>query len=636
MRRLLNPALYRNNGIGRRLIVALILFSSILTALITAIELYFDYRNDINAIENRFNFIKHSYLPTLRESVWVSDELQITTQLTGLSRLQDIESLSIIVDGKTRWKSGAVSSTRTIEHDIPILREYRGRTINIGTLHIVASVDNVISRLLDKLITILISNGIKTILVSVFMLLLFQIMVGRHLEHISYYLRNLGKQPVENDHLKLERKDSGRWRPDALDHVVYSINEMRKDIVESQRKVLELNANLERRVDERTAELEALNHQLSDALEEIKEVSQAKSLFLSRMSHELRTPLNAICGFSQLLKLEKLSDDQQESVDWIVKAGNHLLHLINDLLDLSRIDVGKLQIVLEPVALSNVVNDALNMTQVERDYRGIVLENQCPEDLVVEADATRLTQILVNLLSNASKYNRPGGEVQISCEPLAGRKQVRIKVSDSGYGIAEEKQAKLFQPFERLGKEFSEIEGTGTGLALSKSLAELMSANMGFSSTPGRGSSFWLDLPLSEAQAAPLQDVSAKQLDRQEGYRVLYVEDNLANLKLVKNIFKHHPEFILFTAIDGGHGLEVARRELPDVILLDIHLPVKDGYQVQAELKAEASTRDIPVIALTADAMPNDIQQGMEAGFRHYLTKPIDHERLLETIRSVL
>jgi len=294
------------------------------------------------------------------------------------------------------------------------------------------------------------------------------------------------------------------------------------------------------------------------------------------------------------------------------------------------------RLVIEPVALSNVVKDALNITQVERDYRGIVLQTHCTDELVVEADATRLTQILVNLLSNASKYNRPGGEVQISCEPLAGRKQVRLKVSDSGYGIAEEKQAKLFQPFERLGKEFSEIEGTGTGLALSKSLVELTSANMGFSSAPGQGSSFWLDLPLSEAQAVPLQDTSAKQLDRQEGYRVLYVEDNLTNLKLVKNIFKHHPEFILFTAIDGGHGLEVARRERSDVILLDIHLPVKDGYQGQAELKAEASTRDIPVIALTTDAMPNDIQRGMESGLRHYLTKPIDHERLLETIRSVL
>lgn len=618
------------------MIVALILFSSILTALITAGELYFDYRSDISAIEKRFSFIEHSYLPTLRESVWVSDELQINTQLTGLSRLQDIEALNIVVDGKVRWKTGSVKSSRIIEHDIPIWRQYRGRFINIGTLHIVASIDNVIARLMDKLFTILISNGIKTILVSIFMLLLFQFVVGRHLEHISYYLRNLGKQPVENDPLKLERKETGRWRPDALDHVVHSINEMHKDIVESQREVLELNASLERRVDERTAELEALNQQLSDALEEIKEVSKAKSLFLSRMSHELRTPLNAICGFSQLLKLERLSEDQQESVDWIVKAGNHLLQLINDLLDLSRIDVGKLKISLEPVLLHKVIEDATNMTQALRDYRGVALETECPEDLIVEADSTRLTQILVNLLSNASKYNRSGGKISVICEPLVGKNQMRIKVVDTGYGIPMEKQDKMFQPFERLGAEFSEIEGTGTGLALSKNLAELMSASLGYSSAPGQGSTFWLDVPLSQSQSVPLQQKEARLLDREGGYRVLYVEDNLANLKLVKNIFKHHPEFILLTAIDGEHGLEVARREQPDVILLDIHLPVKDGYQVKAELEAEESTRDIPVIAMTADAMPDDIQRGMEAGFRHYLTKPIDHLLLLETLRSVL
>lgn len=617
------------------MIVALILFSSVLTAIITAVELYVDYRNDIDAIEKRFGFIRQSYLPTLRESVWVSDELQINTQLDGLAQLPDIEALSIDVNGKPRWQVGKTVSTRTIEHDIPILRTYRGKQLNIGTLHIVASVDNVISRLLDKLVTILVSNAIKTVLVSIFMLLIFQYMVGQHLEHISAYLRKLGREPLNGEHLELQREDTGRWRPDALDHVVNSINRMRQDIHEAHIKTLEMNYSLERRVNERTEELETLNEQLSQALEEIKEVSQAKSLFLSRMSHELRTPLNAICGFSQLLKLETLNPDQQESVDWIAKAGNHLLHLINDLLDLSRIDVGKLQVNMEPVCLNQVIKDARSLTDAQREFRGIDVQIDCNEGMVVEADPTRLTQILVNLLSNAIKYNRAGGSIRVTCLRLSDDR-LRLSVTDTGYGIPEEKQEKLFQPFERLGAEFSEIEGTGTGLALSKSLAELMSAQLGFESTEGEGSSFWLDLPLSSSEVVLPAGEDSAQPDPARSYRVLYVEDNLANLKLVQSIFKHHPEFELITAVDGVEGLKKAREERPDIILLDIHLPRMDGYAVSEQLRKDGLSETIPVIALTADAMPDDVQRGLESGFRYYLTKPIDHDELFEVLRSAL
>ena len=617
------------------MIVALILFSSVMTAIITVIELYVDYKTDISGIESRFDFVGDSYLPTLTESVWVADDMQIQTQLAGLSRLQDIESISIAIDDKVRWRVGEARSDRTIVRTIPILRGYRGQQLNIGTLRIVASVDNVLSRLWDKLVAILISNGIKTMLVSIFMLLMFQFMVGRHLEHIAFYVRSLGKQPLKKTKLVLERNEQGLWRPDALDYVSNSINEMCRDITESQSRITELNSTLESRVEKRTVQLEDANKQLSGALQELEEVSKAKSLFLSRMSHELRTPLNAICGFSRLLQMDPLNEDQKESVGWIAKAGDHLLHLINDLLDLSRIEVGKLAVELRAVNLAPLIDKAILMSQSQREYRGITLENNCVGSPAVIADATRLTQILVNLLSNAIKYNRTGGAITINCETQAeGR--LRLTVTDTGYGIPPEKQPLVFMPFERLGAEHSGIEGTGTGLALSKNLAELMSATLGFDSRPGEGSSFWIEMPVSvESEHSPTAIVP-KRVSDGAVLRVLYVEDNLANLKLIEGIFKYHPGYSLVTATDGMEGLRVARSERPDVILLDIHLPLMDGYQVLAELKFDRATQAIPVIALTADALPDDIRQGLEAGFFRYLTKPIDHQQLIDTITSAV
>ncbi|MBD3669661.1 MAG: response regulator [Gammaproteobacteria bacterium] len=635
LKALVQSGMFRNNGIGRRLIVALILFSSFMTAIITTFELYLDYDQDINGIEKRIEFIGDSYLPTLAESVWVADSQQIQTQLTGLSRLQDIESLVISIDGSDRWQVGDVHSQRTIERSLPIFRNYRGDDIKIGTLHIVASVDNVLDRLWDKLITILISNGIKTMLVSLFMLLIFQFMIGRHLEHISHYLRNLGRMPSANEKLKLVRKEDGLWRPDALDYVTRSINNMHNDIAVFQNEILQLNESLEQRVKERTQQLDDANRRLAEALKDIEEASQAKTVFLSRMSHELRTPLNAICGFSELLLNEDLNDDQRESLDWIVKAGRHLLYLINDLLDLSRIEVGKLSINMQPCDFDKLVREALKMHQSQIDYREITVQNLCTSSVTVRTDATRMTQIIVNLLSNAIKYNRTGGNIQLNCEEL-GQDRLRLSVTDTGYGIPKDKQALVFEPFERLGAEQSGVEGTGTGLALSKHLAELMSSAIGFHSEIGKGSTFWVDIPIAK-QSVPDRLPSHTASDTHvEVITVLYVEDNTANLKLVENILKHQTGFHILTAINGMEGLDLARQEKPDVILLDIHLPMMDGYEVLEKLKSDASTRDIPVIALTADAMPGDISKGIEAGFYQYLTKPFEQIKLVNTLKSAV
>jgi PAS domain S-box-containing protein len=418
-------------------------------------------------------------------------------------------------------------------------------------------------------------------------------------------------------------------RPDGAVRWVHEEAQLERD---EAGKPLHLTGTVQDITDRKQAEAE-----LVQAKDAAVRASQAKSEFLSRMSHELRTPMNAILGFAQVLELERLNPEQLDFVHEIRSAGNHLLELINELLDLSRIEAGKMAAVLQPVNVRSAVVDAVQIVQPLISARQIGLVNKCEARAAVLADPTRLKQILVNLLSNAAKYNRAGGRIAIDCR-RHGEDRLRLSVTDSGPGIPPDKQEHLFKPFERLGAEHTTVDGTGIGLALSRQLAELMGASLGLHSTPGQGSTFWIDLPPapeSRATGTPaLPDIEAIADTRQ--IKVLYVEDNPANLRVVEAMFRHQPHLMLLAATNGEFGLELARRYKPDVILLDIHLPGMDGYAVLEALKADATARDIPVIALSADAMPIDVETGLNAGFRRYLTKPVKAGALMEALGSVL
>lgn len=399
---------------------------------------------------------------------------------------------------------------------------------------------------------------------------------------------------------------------------------------QTEERLKTLNDELEIRVRQRTAEMTA-------ARDEAERANRAKSEFLSRMSHELRTPMNAILGFSQILEYENLPPHQLTYVQEIHRAGDYLLELINELLDLARIEAGKMLAVLQPVNVAAAVNSAAEITQPLINTRQIHLINQCPPCRSVLADPTRLKQILVNLLSNAAKYNRTGGDIRISSR-LRDKDLLRLCVTDTGPGIPPEKQQQLFKPFERLGAEFSEVEGTGIGLALSKQLTELMGGRIGFDSALGQGSTFWIELPLAaEADSIemPVQYDPAMAIHSPQ-QMVLYIEDNAANLRLVEAMLRHQSQLKLISATHGEFGLELSRRYKPDVILLDIHLPGIDGYAVLEALKADPATRSIPVIALSADAMAIDIERGLRAGFAQYLTKPVKMNVLQEAIGRYL
>ena len=743
----LREALFNGNGVAKRLIVALVLFSSV----ITAIELYSDYRRDLGQIDRSIEFIGKSYLPSLTDSVWVSDREQVQTQLDGLLRLPDIEYIGIRVDGQTRWSAGKAVSQRKVAAEVPLVREHRGQALTIGTLQVVASVDRLLARLWDQLLITLLSNAVKTLLVAGFMLLVFQYLVTRHLTRVAAFVRRIDPAAPRGEQVQLDRPSSGRWRPDILDAVISSINGLSRslhgahedlrqsderlraltrettafiyeldrdgrivfanrtwpglargqvegtlltawfppelqpaidqavqrafsdaelqrlefaianpagalrayvaaispivrdgtvasvaltslDISEqkaAEQAIRELNNGLEARVRERTAELQ-------DAVERAEKASRAKSEFLSRMSHELRTPMNAILGFAQIIEMSDPSPSQLKWAGEIRRAGGHLLRMIEDLLDLARIEVGKMSIKVEALDVEAVLAEAVAIMQPPIAARGLRLVQEhggmAPRVL---ADRLRLRQVILNLLANAAKYNRERGTITVSCEKHGER--VRLSVADTGQGIAPDKLEKLFQPFERLGAELGVVEGTGVGLALSKRLADLMGATLGVDSNVGAGSVFWIELQLADV-SAPEVPASTVVLPRTVGlaFELLYVEDKSSNIEVISAFLARHPGIQLRTAGTGEAGLALAQERSPDIILLDMHLPGMDGFQTLQQLRAHPRLRGIPVVALSADAMPHDVQRGLAAGFDRYIAKPVDLHELLGLLNELL
>ena len=376
-----------------------------------------------------------------------------------------------------------------------------------------------------------------------------------------------------------------------------------------------------------------------------EKANRAKSEFLSAMSHELRTPLNAILGFGQMLEYnpnEPLSAAQKDCVQHIMSGGKHLLDLINDILDLAKIEAKKVTLSLENISLSDVIDECLSLTTTQAEQRNITVtytHSDC-DAIYVHADFTRLKQILLNLMSNAVKYNRENGSVLIDCQD-ADNHRLRINITDSGEGLSAEQQAELFQPFHRLGAETSDIEGTGIGLVVCKELVELMNGEIGIISTPGEGSTFWIEiptatgLPSTETILDPPDEGSLDTLPGVNG-TMLYVEDNPANLRLMELVVSHVDGLKMLSADTAEQGLEMARAHDFDLIVLDINLPGMSGLELVKKLKVEPKLKTVPIIALSAAATRHDIRKGLKAGFRHYLTKPINVPHLVDVIREML
>lgn len=404
-------------------------------------------------------------------------------------------------------------------------------------------------------------------------------------------------------------------------------------------ELLQQTKQMEMEIVQRSQELQRANNQLRDTNASLQIASAAKNDFLSRMSHELRTPMTAILGFGQLLQMKDIDEESFEWTSLMLKAAEHLLELLDDVLDISRIETGNLSLSVEPVPVSVVLNDAFGLIRpLAKSYDVTLNENFGPTDHYALADCQRLRQVLINLLSNAAKYNRRGGTISVDVVETAGER-IRISISDTGLGLSEIAIGKLFQAFERLDAQQSGIEGIGLGLALSRNLVEQMGGTIEVHSVVGQGSTFSVEFPSVEPATLDVthdNEAIADVRTYSQQKCVLYVEDTTANIRLMEEIFKRRPEVTFLSVMSGGIALDMIREHHPDLVLLDLHLPDIGGEEVMRRIRADESTQDIPIVILSADATHDQPQHLIAEGVTAYLTKPIEIAKLLEIADNLL
>lgn len=630
-------------SIGRRFIVYIMLFSSVVTLASTSVQLYFEYRRDIGIIDQNLRQIEKSHLKSVSEGVWAFNKHMLQVQLQGILDLPDMRYVEISKDGKPFMSVGSRPAETSVVRDFPLDYEHRNSRLTLGNLQVVVGMDGVYARLKHRITVILLTQGVKTFVVSAFIFLLFHILVGRHLKTMAQYARTLGPDSLEKG-LVIPRSSSVAGK-DELGVVIAAVNTMRLNLLEdiTRREAVEQElriqaAMLEEEIAERQKAQEALHH----AKEMAEAANRAKTLFLANMSHELRTPLNGVVGMAQLLAITGINEEQKEYLDTLQYSAGNLLALISDILDITKIESEQMHLCTAEFSLRECIEAAIDTQRNKIREKGLILLQEVPENLpdAITGDRTRVWQILTNLLSNAVKFT-DRGEIRVTVsvkERLLSTLLLDISVADTGTGIAEELADYIFNAFTQADESHTRRHGgAGLGLAISRKLAELMGGSITLESHVGKGSIFHLLLPCtvpscpSDAQA--ITKTTTPTFSR--SLSILVAEDNHANALYIRKMLKMLGHEIVL-ANNGKEALKAWRNGAFDLILMDIQMPEMNGDEAVAVIRQQEGESHIPVIAVTAHAVLGDQEKFIQSGCDGYVPKPFRLENLVAEMQRVL